>query len=246
MCCGPTRDSGGPQPSIRARTGAHQRTRSSRRWRERGKLAAHRAPNPLSHRRGCGAQRHGTRLSLSGSGRAEPQRGHRHRGSVAVQAGALLRGGAADLRIVRLEQQSLTAMRLLVAAQLGRDLGGSTSACQPQEQWQRRRPCGRTAGRSPTVASKTQNRRRILPTRESRVPRAEHGAGVTTGPRTPVTAPSPRGRGARCAGPIWHSGHSRLDFLGAQRVAVARHSRSRHECVRTFLCGHADPFSAFR
>ena len=47
-----------------------------------------------------------SRPLVSGSGRAEQQPGHRHRGSFAVQAVALLRGGAADFRIVGLEQQS--------------------------------------------------------------------------------------------------------------------------------------------
>jgi hypothetical protein len=43
---------------------------------------------------------------LSDSGRAEQQPGHRHPGLFAVEAVALLRGGAADFRIVGREQQS--------------------------------------------------------------------------------------------------------------------------------------------
>jgi hypothetical protein len=45
-------------------------------------------------------------LPLSGSGHAEQQLRHRHRGSFAVQAVSLLRGGAADFRIVGLEQHA--------------------------------------------------------------------------------------------------------------------------------------------
>jgi hypothetical protein len=56
---------------------------------------------------------------LSDNGRAEQEPGHRHRGSFAVQAVALLRGGAADFRIVGLEQHSRDSDGLLVVVQLG-------------------------------------------------------------------------------------------------------------------------------
>jgi len=46
------------------------------------------------------------RPDLSERGRAEQRPGHRHRGSFAVQAVALLPAGAADFRIVGLEQHS--------------------------------------------------------------------------------------------------------------------------------------------